>query len=169
MDVRIGELNIVSNRVSSDLVPSLGELESIGWHQDLLILEGDFGDISVGATKIDIERVLPFSAKNKHASSKHAHDLSNMRKLLTVHDCIEIRGRGMMLVGLAEDAGADLQGQETFTLITKSGDMYPATAIAVEQFNMHRSHVVQIGILVGEQLAHLDWLIDSEVWIDSSS
>lgn len=165
MEVAIGRLRVVSNFYSRDNVRSLGELESIGRDEDRLVLEGDFGDISLNATKIDIEQVLPFSPENEHGSSEHSRNLPNMRKLLTVHDCIEVRGRGQMLVGLAEGEGPVIHKQQNFTLVTKGGALHSATAIRVEYFKMYRSDVLQIGILVGEQLANVGWLIDSDIWI----
>lgn len=165
MEVAIGNLRVVSNFYGRDNVRSLGELESIGRDDDRLVLEGDCGDISLNATKIDIEQVLPFSTESEHDSSKHSGDLPNMRKLLTVHDCIEVRGRGQMLVGLAEGEEPVINKQQNFTLVTKDGALHPATAIRVEYFKMYRSDVLQIGILVGKQLANVGWLIDSEIWV----
>lgn len=166
IDVTIGGLHVRSNFRNGDNIACMGELAAIGWHQDRLIIEGDFGDISLKATNIDVEQVLPYSAEGEDSRGKHGSALPHMRKLLTVHDCIEVRNRGLMLVGLAEDDNAVLSPKQTFTLVTKDGAHHSATAIGVEHFNMQRSEVVQTGVLVAKDLANVGWLHDAEIWVD---
>lgn len=165
--ITIGALNITSNFMNGDHILCVGELEGIGWHDGRLILKGDFGDISIKATKVDIEQVLPYAVESENAPGGHDSDLPNLRKLLTVHDCIEVRGRGLMLVGLTEDDEAVLKPQQPFTLVTADGIHHSAIAIGIEHFNMQRSEVVQTGVLINKDLANVGWLHNSEIWVDS--
>lgn len=54
--IKIGQLNIVGNFTASENIPSLGELESVGIIEGGVILEGDFGDVTIHATNIEVKQ-----------------------------------------------------------------------------------------------------------------
>lgn len=55
--VGFGQLSFVGNFTTSENVPSLGELESVGFIEDGVILEGDFGDVTIRANSIEAKKI----------------------------------------------------------------------------------------------------------------
>jgi len=52
-----GQLRLISNFTTPENVPSLGELESVGILGNGVILEGDFGDITIHANSIEVKEL----------------------------------------------------------------------------------------------------------------
>jgi hypothetical protein len=57
LDITIGALHVRNNLRNSNNIGILGELESVGFVDDVLILEGDFGDITIKAAKVSVKKL----------------------------------------------------------------------------------------------------------------
>lgn len=55
LGVTLGALHIRGNLANAGNRGVLGELESISWVDDVLTLEGDFGDITIKAARVAVE------------------------------------------------------------------------------------------------------------------
>jgi hypothetical protein len=57
LDITIGALHVRNNLTNTNNIGILGVLESVGFVDDVLILEGDFGDITIKAAKVSIKKL----------------------------------------------------------------------------------------------------------------
>lgn len=57
LSLALGALHIRSTLTNAENLPILGELEGIGVVDEALVLEGDFGDISIRATNVSVELI----------------------------------------------------------------------------------------------------------------
>ena len=57
IEVKFGQLNFFGNFTTAENIPSLGELESVGVIDGGVILEGDFGDVTIHASDIEVKNV----------------------------------------------------------------------------------------------------------------
>jgi hypothetical protein len=55
--IEFGQLNFFGNFTTTENIPSLGELEGVAIIENGVILEGDFGDVTIHANIIEVKKV----------------------------------------------------------------------------------------------------------------